>query len=158
MSNGAQLDAQDNNGSTALHRAAYNGNTRLVKKLVAKGARIDVRDIEGCLPLDIARQRSYDNLFQYLVDLPHAGKTSAPRRPLQRHLSRQQAQPHALQTLHHLLLPLLSPPALRPLSLRLYPPLTQSPPPTSSATRSSSWPSRSWPPSSCSPGWSVRAT
>lgn len=75
MSNGANLDDQDNNGSTALHRAAYNGNTRLVKKLVAKGARIDIRDAEGCRPLEIAMQRQYDNLFQYLVVVSHSRKS-----------------------------------------------------------------------------------
>ncbi len=68
ISNGADLNAQDNTGSTALHKAAESGNTRLVKKLVARGADIDIRDQDGCRPLDIAVAKGFDNLFAFLVD------------------------------------------------------------------------------------------
>lgn len=52
------LDDADRNGSTALHAAAENGNARVIRGLVADGAKIDAKDAQGRTPLLIAvRQR-----------------------------------------------------------------------------------------------------
>jgi ankyrin repeat protein len=54
---GADLNAVDNNGETAMHAAAYKNLPKVVKFLAAKGARIDVwnkDDKFGWTPLAIA--------------------------------------------------------------------------------------------------------
>jgi ankyrin repeat protein len=54
---GADLNAVDNNGETAMHAAAYKNLPRVVKFLAAKGAKIDVwnrNDKFGWTPLAIA--------------------------------------------------------------------------------------------------------
>ena len=54
---GADLNAVDNNGETAMHAAAYKNLPRVVKFLAAKGARIDIWNKEdkfGWTPLAIA--------------------------------------------------------------------------------------------------------
>src|SRR5438093_1270744 len=54
---GADVNAVDNNGETAMHAAAYKNLPRVVKVLAAKGARIDVwnrPDKFGWTPLAIA--------------------------------------------------------------------------------------------------------
>ncbi len=44
------IDGIDSNGQTALHRACYSGNIEEVRRLLAVGARIDIRDRSGMLP------------------------------------------------------------------------------------------------------------
>ena len=44
---GADINAVDNNGETAMHGAAYKNLPKVVKFLAAKGARIDVWNREG---------------------------------------------------------------------------------------------------------------
>jgi ankyrin repeat protein len=54
---GADINAVDNNGETAMHAAAYKNLPKVVKYLAAKGARIDVwnrNDRFGWTPLAIA--------------------------------------------------------------------------------------------------------
>jgi ankyrin repeat protein len=54
---GADINAVDNNGETAMHAAAYKNLTKVVKFLAAKGAKIDVwntNDKFGWTPLAIA--------------------------------------------------------------------------------------------------------
>jgi ankyrin repeat protein len=49
------VNASDVNGQTALHNAAIRGSEAIVRYLVEKGARLDARDKQGRLPIDIAR-------------------------------------------------------------------------------------------------------
>ena len=54
---GADINAVDNNGETAMHAAAYKNLPKVVKFLAAKGAKIDVwnkNDKFGWTPLAIA--------------------------------------------------------------------------------------------------------
>ena len=54
---GADVNAVDNNGETAMHAAAYKNLPKVVKFLAAKGAKIDVWNTEdkfGWTPLAIA--------------------------------------------------------------------------------------------------------
>ena len=67
ISAGAGLNHKDHEKRTALHRAAINGNTRLVKRLVGRGANTELRDEEGATALDIALARGYQNVQKQLV-------------------------------------------------------------------------------------------
>ena len=58
----------DNERKSALHRAVMNGNTRLVKRLAARGCKLDLRDDEGARPIDIAITRGFTNVQKPLVD------------------------------------------------------------------------------------------
>ena len=54
---GADINAVDNNGETAMHAAAYKNLPKVVKFLATKGARIDVWNQERQVRLDAARDR-----------------------------------------------------------------------------------------------------
>jgi ankyrin repeat protein len=74
---GANVDAQDARGQTALHGAASKGYTSLVQFLVQRGATLDMRDMNGTTPLDAAngklrgagRSASAVNVFPETVAL-----------------------------------------------------------------------------------------
>jgi ankyrin repeat protein len=51
---GGEVNAADAKGDTALHGAATRGSNALVRLLVEKGARLDVKNKKGWLPLTIA--------------------------------------------------------------------------------------------------------
>jgi len=51
---GADVNAADSNGRTALHGAAQKGYDRVVGFLAGRGARLDVKDRRGLTPLDAA--------------------------------------------------------------------------------------------------------
>ncbi len=51
---GADVNAVDSNGRSALHGAAQKGYGRVVKFLAAKGAALDLKDRRGLTPLDAA--------------------------------------------------------------------------------------------------------
>jgi ankyrin repeat protein len=48
---GADVNAADDNGETALHGAAWRGSNEIVQLLVDRGARLDVKDKKGWTPL-----------------------------------------------------------------------------------------------------------
>ena len=58
IANGADANAADKNGSTALHRAAMAGSPQLVRVLLDGGADPKAKDRQGRTPIDSAR----DNL------------------------------------------------------------------------------------------------
>ena len=52
---GADVNAADQDGETALHSAAYRGANAIIEFLVGKGARLDPKDRYGQTPLSIAQ-------------------------------------------------------------------------------------------------------
>lgn len=54
LEHGANVNAVARDGSGPLHDAVKEGNVELVDVLVARGAAVDVKDIEGRTPLDLA--------------------------------------------------------------------------------------------------------
>ncbi|MBA8769761.1 hypothetical protein HCR16_01015 [Wolbachia pipientis] len=64
---GEDIDAQDENGLTFLHRAAARNNEESVKLLVKCGAKIDVQDKDGWTPLHYAAAYGCVEIAEYLV-------------------------------------------------------------------------------------------
>ena len=62
-------DLQDENGWTALHHAAYGGNSKCCTLLLSQGADKMVKDAKGRKPLDIARYLDYGDCLVHLEDL-----------------------------------------------------------------------------------------
>jgi ankyrin repeat protein len=54
LERGADVNAANDQGNTALHGAAERGSTTVIEFLLAKGARLDARNKQGQTPLDIA--------------------------------------------------------------------------------------------------------
>ena len=51
---GADINAANRSGYTALHGAAYRGANEIVQILVDKGAKMDVKSKEGRMPVNMA--------------------------------------------------------------------------------------------------------
>ncbi len=51
---GADINAQDSGGATALHLAAWKGHTQIARYLLERGASGNAMSNEGMTPLDIA--------------------------------------------------------------------------------------------------------
>lgn len=62
---GARPNRDDKAGNTPLHYAAQSGSLEVVRQLVDCKARVDTANLEGLLPLDVAR---WDLLKPYQVD------------------------------------------------------------------------------------------
>jgi ankyrin repeat protein len=65
---GADVDAAESNGTTALHWAAYKGDEELVAALLAKGARPDVANDYGSTPLSEAANVADAEIVEMLLD------------------------------------------------------------------------------------------
>lgn len=52
---GADVNAVNDLGNTALHYAALNGSARIAEYLAGKGARLDIQNKQGRSPVDLAR-------------------------------------------------------------------------------------------------------
>ena len=66
---GADVDAINDLGNTALHYAALTGATRIVEYLAGTGAKLDIRNFQGKTALDLARGASGAALRK-LMDSP----------------------------------------------------------------------------------------
>lgn len=63
----AGVNARDNDGYTALHRAIIGGNVNNVKALIDKGADVDARDRDGDTPLHIAARNGRKEIIALLI-------------------------------------------------------------------------------------------
>lgn len=70
LEQGADIDATDQHGLTALHWAAINGCMDLAKLLVNRGAAINARDehTTNMTPLSLAKWMGYEELADFLMD------------------------------------------------------------------------------------------
>jgi ankyrin repeat protein len=53
---GADVNAFNSNGQTALHRAAQRGADEVVRYLADRGAKLNMKDKQGRMPVDLARE------------------------------------------------------------------------------------------------------
>ena len=69
VENGADANAKDDNGRTALMDASYNGHLEIVKYLVENGADVNVKNDQGKTALDIAKEKEYTTIAKYLENI-----------------------------------------------------------------------------------------
>jgi len=67
LDHGVDINAFNNNGQTALHRAAQRGADQIVKFLAERGAKLDMKDKQNRAPVDMA-----------LLPTPDPGNTPKP--------------------------------------------------------------------------------
>jgi ankyrin repeat protein len=60
LQNGADVNASNTAGDTALHKAAESGANGVIRLLAEHGAALDVKNKRGSTPLDVARQSGRD--------------------------------------------------------------------------------------------------
>ena len=61
------VNARDENGRTPLHEAAIMGHKDIARLLIDSGATVDAGDIDGLMPLELAKQHSRDTMVQLLL-------------------------------------------------------------------------------------------
>ena len=65
---GVDLNIPDKDGGlTPLHLAVISGNTRIVRKLLVRGANRNIRDKQNKLPIDLAIENEFINIEKMLV-------------------------------------------------------------------------------------------
>jgi ankyrin repeat protein len=66
LDHGAEIDASQSGGFTALHSAAHNGDESLVELLLARGAASGLETDDGKRPADMARESGHEALAKRL--------------------------------------------------------------------------------------------
>jgi hypothetical protein len=67
ISRGADFNAVDKKGSSALVRASINGHLDVVRFLLARGAEVNLRDNDGLTPLSYASLRDDREMIEHLI-------------------------------------------------------------------------------------------
>jgi ankyrin repeat protein len=76
---GADVNAVNDLGNTALHYAAQTGASRIVEFLASKGAKLDVQNFQGKTPLDLAKSATAA-LIRKLMGSPAISTQPSPSR------------------------------------------------------------------------------
>ena len=63
---GADINAVDDVGETALYKACYKGYLEIVDFLIGKGANLNILDDSDFTPLDTAKWKEHDEIAQLL--------------------------------------------------------------------------------------------
>ncbi len=77
MAAGADINAKDGDGYTALLRAAHQGKTGTVRFLLERGADTSIPDIKGKTALDYAREKQLADIIGLLNNPPPAPQAAA---------------------------------------------------------------------------------
>ena len=67
LAQGAEINATDNQGVTALSWSSYNGHAEVVKTLIDGGADINHQDNDGMTALMVASFKGYSNIVNTLI-------------------------------------------------------------------------------------------
>ena len=65
---GADIDIQDDKGTTPLHIAAYKGNLALAKLFIMSGASTSLKDKKQRTPMDVAKEYNHPQIIELLRD------------------------------------------------------------------------------------------
>ena len=68
ISEGADVNSKNKNGSTALHKAAYSGNLEIVKLLVQANANVNSQNKLKISPMAIAAIHGRTDIVKYLIN------------------------------------------------------------------------------------------
>jgi hypothetical protein len=68
LEGGAETDAKDSYGNTALHAASRNGHLEIVELLLSKGAKVDAKEEDDITALHYACEYGYLELAKLLLD------------------------------------------------------------------------------------------
>jgi len=68
LAHGTPIDVRNHSGQTALHAAAVEGQTAVIKHLVASGADVNAIDRYGDSPLEVATSQKHAEAAKYLAD------------------------------------------------------------------------------------------
>ena len=66
LEGGADVNAKDDDGWTALHFAAGDGTPELIKLLLSKGLKADAEDKDGATPLEMAEEEEHEEAAELL--------------------------------------------------------------------------------------------
>jgi len=66
LANGADVNAEQQGGFTALHAAAQNGQVEMIQLLLANGAKVDALTFDRKTPADFARERGHAEALSLL--------------------------------------------------------------------------------------------
>lgn len=66
---GADVNAKNKNGDTALHFALVNGNTDVARFLIKKGADYNTANNKGKTPIEIAVENGYETVLELMTDI-----------------------------------------------------------------------------------------
>ena len=64
LENGADINAKDNYGTTALMKASSNGQLEIVQFLIENGADINIKNNEGKTALDVAATKEIKKVLR----------------------------------------------------------------------------------------------
>ena len=79
IAKGADLEAQNANGDTALFWAARNGHTEIAQTLIAKGADLGLCDRNGNTAVTVAVYNGHAEIVRLLENLATATPQRSPR-------------------------------------------------------------------------------
>ncbi|NPA58483.1 MAG: ankyrin repeat domain-containing protein [Aquificae bacterium] len=68
LAKGADVNAQDDKGGTALHWAVFYGHGDIVRLLLMHGANPDIKDRNGITPVDVARINGRKEMLKILEE------------------------------------------------------------------------------------------
>ena len=66
---GAELDAADRRGRTALHYALEYGSQDVARFLIKKGADYNIADNDGATAATLAAEKGYDTVLELMTDI-----------------------------------------------------------------------------------------
>jgi ankyrin repeat protein len=72
IDSGANLNLTARDGSTALHKAAAEGYTEIVRTLLHHGADMSIKNQDGSLPLTLAIKNDHKDAIKLLTSKPKA--------------------------------------------------------------------------------------